>query len=86
MKLAERARCYPIAFWCARCASCPRAARPVGDQFDGVDEVLSLGDQTAEALRFRQILDGNVMRGLLTVRFEFEDLAGRNQHGLATPR
>jgi hypothetical protein len=37
--------------------------------------VLALGEQAAEAIRFRQVLDGNVMRRLLALRFELLELA-----------
>ena len=37
--------------------------------------MLPLREQAAEAIRFRQILDGNVMRRLLALRFELLDLA-----------
>src|SRR6266516_7322171 len=44
--------------------------------------MLPLREQAAEAIRFRQILDGNVMRRLLALRFELLDLAIQVLYGL----
>ena len=52
-----------------------KPARSVPDSF-------TRSEQAAEAIRFRQILDGNVMRRLLALRFELLDLAIQVPDGL----
>ena len=49
--------------------------RAIADHLDGVDEVLSLGAQSGEAILLRQIFDGNVMWGRLALLLQFFQLA-----------